>query len=83
MGFEDRVKLLALRFRFSVTSWIRSPVRNVAVGGVADSRHLHGLAVDCVLDEEKDRGEFKKAAAALGLQVIEEGDHIHLQEPRA
>lgn len=82
MRFTDKILTLAVRFDFSVTSWIRSPERNATVGGVADSRHLYGLAVDVVLDRGADRPAFEAAAKTLGLQVIFEEDHLHVQEPR-
>jgi len=83
MRFEDKIRCLAMLFRFSVTSWIRSRKRNDDVGGVADSRHLIGLAVDVVLDDGMQRGEFIVHADMLNLDVIIEGDHLHVQEPRA
>lgn len=83
MEFAEKIFHLAAAFSFSVTSWIRSAARNKAVGGVADSRHLVGLAVDVVLDEGQEKAAFLKAAGSLGLQVIDEGDHLHVQEPRA
>lgn len=82
MSFETKIRLLALAFDLSVTSWIRSRQRNAAVGGVADSRHLIGLAVDIVLDDPGAREHFIQTAKTVGLQVIDEGDHLHVQEPR-
>jgi hypothetical protein len=83
MRFEDKIRLLAVLFRFSVTSWLRSKQHNVSVGGVPDSRHLFGLAVDVVFDRPEDRADFGLMATGLGLQVIDEGDHVHVQEPRS
>jgi len=82
MRFEDKIRCLALLFELSVTSWIRSKSRNAAVGGAANSRHLLGLAVDVVLDDPGARVFFESHAKTLGLQVIDEGDHLHVQEPR-
>ena len=66
-------------FPFSVTSWIRSEKRNKEVGGVVNSYHLFGLAVDVVLDNPADKGRFIKAAQQLGLDAIDEGDHVHVE----
>ena len=82
MRFEDKIRCLALLFDLSVTSWIRSRRRNAALAGVVDSRHLLGLAVDIVLDDTSVVDQFQKHAANLGLQVIIESDHLHVQEPR-
>ena len=82
MRFEDKIRCLALCFNLSVTSWIRSRKRNADVGGVADSRHLLGLAVDVVLDDPGTREHFTKMATQLKLEVIDEGNHLHVQEPR-
>jgi len=82
MEFEQKILRLAVVFRLSVTSWIRSPSRNAAVGGVVDSRHLCGLAVDVVLDDGAEKERFKREAVSLRLQVIDEGDHLHVQELR-
>lgn len=82
MRFEDKIRCLALLFRLSVTSWLRSRKHNAQVGGVDDSRHLLGLAVDIVLDDMNERFSLQEKAKQLGLQVIIEGDHLHVQEPR-
>jgi hypothetical protein len=63
----------------SVTSWWRTPARNVAVGGVTHSAHLVGLAVDVVYDAAPSQAEREQWARRLGLRIIAEGDHDHLQ----
>jgi peptidase M15-like protein len=83
MRFEDKVRVLAALYPISVTSWIRSRKHNTAVGGVPTSRHLLGLAVDVVIDPGADSTDFTLLASQLGLEVIPEGDHFHLQEPRS
>jgi hypothetical protein len=82
MRFEDKIRLLAVLFPLSVTSWLRSRKHNAAVGGVPNSQHLAGLAVDVVLDDPNQNGGFLLWAERQHLQVIIEGDHLHVQEPR-
>jgi hypothetical protein len=73
--------LIGLRkgFMFSVSSWLRTPRHNAAVGGKVNSKHLWGLGVDVVLDPGEDRGLFLEACRIAGLTTYPEGDHIHVQ----
>ena len=80
MRFEDKIKTLAVLYRLSITSWIRSKKHNAAVGGQPTSQHLLGTAVDVVLDDPNDKGDFSLDAARLQLTVVTEGDHLHVQE---
>jgi len=80
--FTIAVLGLAARFRFSITSWGRSVAHNAAVGGHPDSMHLYFLAVDCELDDPLDEPAFVQTAERLGLQVIREPRHLHVQIPR-
>lgn len=82
MTFAEKIAVLRARYYFSVTSWWRTEKRNRAVGGAANSQHLNGLAVDVVLDDPKDQENFVADCAGLGLNVIVEGDHLHVMEPR-
>lgn len=82
MRFEDKIRLLAVLFPLSVTSWLRSRKHNAQVDGVPNSQHLIGAAMDVVLDDTNQTAEFTVWAARQGLQVIVEGDHLHVQEPR-
>lgn len=66
-----------------VTSTYRSPAHNKRVGGVPNSYHLKGLARDSVPPPGMSMAQY---AAELrrrnpGLDVINEGDHVHI-EPR-
>ena len=79
--FANCILTLALRFRFSVTSWGRSAPHNQLVGGLPDSFHLDFRAVDVELDPKQDRAAFIKRAGQLGLEVTTEGGYLHL-EPR-
>lgn len=81
--FALAVYRYCVRVHGSVTSWVRTPNRNSAVGGVMRSHHLSGLAVDVVLDEpltHKIATDARhKLAADLGLRLVIEGDHDHLE----
>ena len=44
MSFLD--DLLQLNFHFTITSALRTPLQNKAAGGVPDSQHLKGEAID-------------------------------------
>lgn len=73
------VRTLCQLHRLSVTSWWRSPARNKSVGGTRNSRHLMGLGVDLVPDVGESRAEVMATARKLGLQVVDEQDHIHIE----
>lgn len=64
-----------------LSSWIRTPARNAAVGGVAGSYHLVGLGADFVLPAA-ERAAFVRWARATwpnGADVVDERDHIHIE----
>jgi hypothetical protein len=61
----------------TVTSWWRSSAKNAAVGGVASSLHLYGLAIDYVPARNAWRSD-EAAFRAQGLRVLNEGDHLHV-----
>lgn len=64
----------------SETSGMRTRARNTREGGVMHSAHLVKLASDVTYDSvviaESERREW---AHRLGLMLITEGDHDHLQ----
>lgn len=66
-----------------VTSTVRSPARNRAVGGVRNSYHLTGMARDSVPPPGMSMADYARRLQALNphLEVINEGDHVHM-EPR-
>lgn len=77
--FAGAVLLYCKMTGASVTSWARTPAHNKQVGGVPNSAHLEGLAVDVVYDAGGDLAEREKLCTVLELRRIVEGDHDHLQ----
>ena len=73
------VSILCARHGGSVTSWVRTPKHNQAVGGVDGSYHLIAMGCDVVLDDMAQNQKFEADAKHLGLDSILEGDHYHLQ----
>ena len=77
--FLDALMQLASRFRFRETSGYRSAAGNQAVGGVKYSSHQFWLGRDILLDPGEDTVMFTEAARRVGLKVLNEGDHLHVQ----
>ena len=79
--FWERVNDLCEKHNGSVSSGYRSKSRNTRVGGSEQSKHLTGWAADIVLDNmaTAERDKFVIAAREMGLWVLDEADHIHLQ----
>lgn len=83
----------AIKVHGSVTSWVRSHERNIAVGGCVSvgvpasvcrgsSAHLDGLAADVKLDRLDVEPDVRaKIARSYGLRLLVESTHDHL-EPR-
>jgi hypothetical protein len=63
----------------SVTSYGRTQKHNQAVGGVPNSGHRYWVAADVVYDSPRPTEERLRVAQGLGLRVIIEDDHDHLQ----
>lgn len=63
------------------TSGQRSPAKNAAVGGVANSYHLTGEASDYVPPTGMTMDTLAQTLrqAMPGAQVINEGDHVHVE----
>jgi len=80
--FVHRVYILAKNWNGSVTSWVRSSGHNQSVGGVSNSRHLEGLAVDMVFETKEGKAHAAKRAKEMGLFVKDEKDHLHIGVPR-
>ena len=77
--FNDAADSYCALFGASTTSAGRTPTHNAAVGGVAQSAHLFGRARDVVYDEPQSAAGRVAVGARLGLRVIIEVDHDHLQ----
>ncbi|KKN27908.1 hypothetical protein LCGC14_0859630 [marine sediment metagenome] len=65
--------------RGSVSSWGRTAKHNADVGGASNSFHLVWLGADVVYDEPVPLGRAKSFARRLGLRLVREDDHDHLQ----
>lgn len=63
----------------SVTSWWRSVQHNTARHGVPGSPHLFGVGADVIYDAPWTIERRKLIAQRLGLALIAEEDHDHLQ----
>ncbi len=81
IGFCKAIKELSTKANFRVTSWWRSPESNEKVGGVPNSWHLCGMGIDIIPDSPTDKAIIMRQAIPEGLEVIDEGDHLHI-EPR-
>lgn len=77
---RDDYRDLAKRFDATITSLVRSPEKNKAVNGVANSQHITGTAGDFVVPENQKQA-FIAEARSRGYEAIDEGDHIHLELP--
>ena len=77
--FAELVAGYCWYFHGSVTSWGRTAKRNAVVGGVEASAHQFFRAVDIVYDELPDLAFRRGVAERLGLLLLDEGDHDHLQ----
>ncbi len=64
-----------------ITSTKRSLAHNRKVGGVGNSYHLSGRARDSVPPRGMSMGEYHRRLKALNphLDVINEGDHVHME----
>lgn len=87
-AFLDRLQALrdALGFPFVITSGYRSPAHNSAVGGVGDSPHVKGRAVDIRVYGERALMvvSYARQFGFTGVGVSQKGAHgarfIHLDD---
>lgn len=65
----------------AVTSGFRTPQDNARVGGVPNSRHMSGQAVDLVPRPGETMAQlYMRVNKAPGVKAINEGDHVHVQQ---
>lgn len=81
-SFALLVTFLLDRYPSSVTSWTRSPKHNENVGGKPESLHLKGLAVDIVFDDPTANDVAVNYAHELGLDAVNETNHVHVELDR-
>jgi len=63
-----------------VTSGFRTPQHNAEVGGVPNSKHLTGRAVDLVPRRGETMAQlYARVRGVPGVKAIPEGDHVHVQ----
>lgn len=80
---------MALNPNAQITSGDRSAAHNAKVGGVSNSQHMarngapHGTAIDGLFPG-MNRGQVQQGFSKAGAQVdvIDEGDHFHIQGAR-
>jgi len=82
--FADALMAYCAATGGSITSWGRTVKHNAKVGGVVDSAHLLWIAADVVYDANgaPPPGVLpirESLAHRLGLTLIHEGDHDHVQ----
>lgn len=77
--FAEAVRTYSMALGASATSWGRTAAHNRAVMGVEFSAHRFWLGCDVIYDGAPSVQERNTIAVRLGLKVIIEGDHDHLQ----
>ena len=82
LEYADALRSYCYATRASITSWGRTLKRNAAVGGVPDSAHLIWKGADVVYDDPVAADVRLAIAKRLGLMIVVEGDHDHIQEQR-
>lgn len=63
----------------TVTSWFRSLADNLRVGGVVESQHRWGCAMDLVVADPGQRALAVQRLKAEGFFVVVEATHVHFQ----
>lgn len=79
-NFKQAFTGLASKHGAQITSITRTPEENRRVGGVDNSYHLTSQAGDFVVPQQ-NKAQFMADARAMGLEAIDEGDHIHVEPP--
>jgi len=63
-----------------VTSWWRTPEHNKEVGGMPNSKHLTGHAIDVTwVGDAPDPDMLRKASVEHRVRIVREGTHDHFQ----
>jgi len=63
-----------------VTSWWRTEEHNKEVGGLPNSKHLTGDAIDVTwVGDAPDPGMLQTYSASAGVRIVREGTHEHFQ----
>jgi hypothetical protein len=79
--FFDALRTYCGATNASITSYGRTPNHNRKVGGVPTSKHQTWLAADVVYDTPILLPTRTALAGHLGLRLLDESDHDHLQAP--
>ena len=80
LDFLKKVHQLCETYFLSVTCWVRTPKRNKLKGGLPNSWHVSGFAVDVVPDTwPAIPSGLLINIKAVGLHYLVEDDHIHIQ----
>lgn len=77
--FASALMAYAAATRGSVTSWGRTVMHNRDVGGVPDSAHLLWVGADVTYDNDDAPSWREAIAKRVGLHLVHEGDHDHVQ----
>lgn len=77
--FAEALMVYCFITRASPTSTGRTAAHNTDVGGVAYSAHRFWLAADVEYDEPVPLAVRVETARRLGLRLLNETDHDHLQ----
>lgn len=64
-----------------VSSTVRTADRNRQVGGVGNSYHLTGEALDIAPQNPQQKQQARQFWEGRGYQVIDEDDHLHVEPP--
>lgn len=75
------IPVLELLENFKITSWLRTPEHNKAIGGAPSSMHLQGLATDLVPTEhscEEAKAMIISSNVYPGRQELDTTNWVHL-----
>lgn len=81
LAFAAQVNRLLADHPASVTRWVTTPAHNRAVGGVPNSGHLSGNAVDLVFDSVSElyaAAAFSLTLGFTGVELDTTNNHLHV-----